>query len=79
VKAGLALAGVAWLLVIAWLVLWLTDHESAAGWSLVAAGVLLLMSGPIFRRADDPQVRVTGVTMLIAGVFFAGLGLVFAL
>lgn len=78
-KIALALAGVAWLLVIAWLVLWLVDDQQAAGWSLVAAGLLLFVAGPIFRRAGDAQLRITGATMLLAAVFFAVFGLVLAL
>jgi len=75
----MALAFVAWLLIIAWLVLYLLGREQAAGWSLVAAGLLLFVAGPIFRLRGDAQVRITGATMVGAGVFFTGFGLVLAL
>lgn len=74
-----ALALGAWVLVLAWLVLFIADQVSAAGWCLVGAGLLLFVAGPIFRRDGEGQTRVTGLTMLLAGVFFAAFGLVLAL
>ena len=78
-RTGLALAFSAWLLVIAWLVLYLTGNEEASGWSLVAAGALLFVAGPLFRRYGEPQVRITGAIMVGAGVFFVVFGLFLAL
>ena len=69
----------AWLLVIAWLVLFVIDEKAASGWCLLGAGVLLLFAGPSFWRVGDPQLRITGAIMVGAGVFFAAFGLALAL
>ena len=74
-RTGQGLGLGAWLLVIAWLVLYLLDRETAAGWCLVGAGLLLCIAGPIFRRVVDAQVRITGTIMLGAAVFFVVFGL----
>ena len=76
-RTATALAMAAWLLVIAWLVLLITDHERAAGWCLLIAGLLLLVAGPIFQRVGDAQVRITGVVAAGAGLFFTVLGAIY--
>ncbi|MBE2315063.1 hypothetical protein DVA67_003690 [Solirubrobacter sp. CPCC 204708] len=77
-RAGQALGLGAWLLIIAWLVLYVTDRSRAAGWCLLGAGVLLLVAGPLFLHTGDRQLRITGVVMLAAGAFFAAFGLYLA-
>lgn len=77
-RTGKALGFAAWLLVIAWLVLLVTDHGPAAGWCLFGAGVLLMIAGPIFQRVGDAQLRLTGVIMAAAGLFFVLLGLFYS-
>lgn len=72
-----ALGFVAWVLLAVSVWLLFTDHDEAAGMCLVAAGVLLLVAGPIFRRSDDRSTRLSGAVMLGAAVFFAALGLVY--
>ncbi|RKQ87706.1 hypothetical protein C8N24_5734 [Solirubrobacter pauli] len=74
-KAGQALGFGAWLLVIAWLVLYLVGEQAASGWCLIAAGALLFVAGPLFRRFGEGQVRLTGAVMIGAAVFFVGFGL----
>lgn len=75
-RTGKALGMVAWLLIIAWLVLYILDRVTAAGWCLLVAGLVLFVAGPAFRRTGDPQLRITGAVMVGAGVFFAAFGLV---
>ena len=77
-RTAKALALAAWLLVIAWLVLLVTDRGEAAGWCLFLAGLLLMVAGPIFQRVGDGQLRITGVIMAAAGLFFVLLGLFYA-
>jgi len=78
VRFGQGLALGAWLLVIAWLVLLITDRGEAAGWCLFLAGLLLMVAGPIFQRVGDGQLKITGVIMAAAGLFFVLLGLFYA-
>ena len=78
-RTAQALGLCAWLLTIAWLVLFILDRDRAAGICLIVAGLLLFVAGPIFRHVGDRQLRITGATMIGAGVFFAALGLVFVL
>ena len=78
VRFAKALAFGGWVLVIAWLVLLVTDHGVAAGWCLFLAGLLLMVAGPIFQRTGDGQLRITGVIMAAAGLFFVLLGLFYA-
>jgi hypothetical protein len=72
-RTGLGLG--AWALLVAWLVLLITGHRSAAGWCVLAAGVSVLVAAPLYRR--EPATRMTGLVMLGAGVFFAALGVVY--
>lgn len=74
-RTGTALGMAAWLLVIAWLVLLVTDHGTAAGWCLFTAGLLLMVAGPIFQRVGDARLRLTGTIAAAAGLFFVLLGL----
>jgi hypothetical protein len=78
VRFAKALAFGGWVLVIAWLVLLVTDRGEAAGWCLFLAGLLLMVAGPIFQRTGDGQLRITGVIMAAAGLFFVLLGLFYA-
>ena len=77
-RAGQALGLGAWLLVMAWLVLLITDRGEAAGWCLFLAGLMLMVAGPIFQRVGDGQLRITGVIMAAAGLCFVLLGLFYA-
>ena len=78
VRFAKALAFGGWVLVIAWLVLLVADRGEAAGWCLFLAGLLLMVAGPIFQRTGDRQLRITGVIMAAAGLFFVLLGLFYA-
>ncbi len=75
-RTAKALALAAWLLVIAWLLLLVTDRSTAAGWCLLIAGVLLMVAGPIFQRVGDGQLRITGVIMAAARAVLRPAGLV---
>lgn len=74
-----ALGFVAWVLIIAWLVLFTLGHEQASGWCLMAAGVSVFAAAPLFRSADDRQTRITGLVMVPCGLFFLVFGLVLVL
>lgn len=79
VRAGQALGLSAWLLAIAWLVLLIADRDRAAGWCLVASAIAAFAGAACFWRTGERSLRVTGVTMALAGALFLVLGLVYAL
>jgi hypothetical protein len=78
-RTGQALGLGAWLLVIAWLVLYVTGSEEAAGWCMLGAALLVFAAGPLFWRHGDAQQRLAGLTMVGAGVFFVAIGLILLL